>query len=146
LDETAEGQVGPIDFRPLGVREFGTIYEGLLESELWVAEVDLAVERGKDQRYIPAKRGATVVVEAGEVYLHNASGARKSSGAYYTKSFAVEHLLERALDSAIVAHFGRLDALADRDAADQLFEFRVADIAMALPELPGETLPAGRGR
>lgn len=130
LDETAEGQAGPIDFRPLGVREFGTIYEGLLESELSVAETDLAVERGKDQRYIPAKRGAAVVVEAGAIYLHNASGARKSSGAYYTKSFAVEYLLERALDPAIDDHFKQLDALDDRDAAERLFEFRVADIAM----------------
>src|SRR5690606_31769706 len=32
LDETPDGEVGPIDFRSLGVREFGTIYEGLLES------------------------------------------------------------------------------------------------------------------
>ena len=38
------------------------------------------------------------MVRGGEVYLHNASGARKSSGAYYTKSFAVEHLLDGALE------------------------------------------------
>ena len=44
LDDTAEGGKGPIDFRSLGVREFGTIYEGLLESELSVAETDLAVD------------------------------------------------------------------------------------------------------
>ena len=34
LVPTAEGVIGPVDFRSLGVREFGTIYEGLLESEL----------------------------------------------------------------------------------------------------------------
>lgn len=130
LEETPEGGVGPIDFRPLGVREFGTIYEGLLESELSVAEVDLTVERGKDQRYVPAKKGATVEVPAGEVYLHNASGARKASGAYYTKSFAVEYLLERALDPAVDEHLKRLDGMNDRDAAERFFEFRVADIAM----------------
>lgn len=130
LEETAEGGCGPIDFRPLGVREFGTIYEGLLESELSVAEADLAVERGKEQRFIPARRGAPVEVEAGDVYLHNASGARKASGAYYTKAFAVEYLLEHALDPAIADHLARVDELGDRDAADRLFEFRVADIAM----------------
>ena len=32
--ETTEGTPGPVDFRSLGVREFGTIYEGLLESEV----------------------------------------------------------------------------------------------------------------
>jgi hypothetical protein len=130
LDETEEGQVGPIDFRSLGVREFGTIYEGLLESELSVADVDLVVERGREQRYLPAGAGAEAAVKAGEVYLHNASGARKASGAYYTKKFAVEYLLDRALDPALDNHFGRLDSLTDRDAADKLFEFRVADIAM----------------
>ena len=42
-----------IDFRSLSVREFGTIYEGLLESELSVAETDLAVD--KKGKYYPTK-------------------------------------------------------------------------------------------
>ncbi len=130
LEETDEGHKGPIDFRSLGVREFGTIYEGLLESELSLAETDLAVDP-RTSAYLPARGRATVVVREGEVYLHNASGARKSSGAYYTKSFAVEHLLEHALEPALQDHLARLDALPDsRDAADQFFDFRVADIAM----------------
>src|SRR5206468_303931 len=54
LDETQEGTRGLIDFRPLGVREFGTIYEGLLESELSVAETDLAVDP-QSGAYLPAK-------------------------------------------------------------------------------------------
>ena len=41
--ETPEGVPGPVDFRSLGVREFGTIYEGLLESELAVAETELVL-------------------------------------------------------------------------------------------------------
>jgi hypothetical protein len=129
LDETDEGHQGPIDFRSLGVREFGTIYEGLLESELSVAETDLAVDP-KTKAYLPAKGKAAVVVGTGHVYLHNASGARKSSGAYYTKAFAVEHLLEYALEPALRDHLARLDAMSDpRDAAEQFFDFRVADIA-----------------
>ncbi|NWG92456.1 MAG: hypothetical protein HXY21_08105, partial [Parvularculaceae bacterium] len=64
------------------------------------------------------------------IYLHNRSGARKSSGSYYTKSFAVEHLLDRALEPALQDHFKRLEALDDIEAADALFDFRVADIAM----------------
>jgi Eco57I restriction-modification methylase len=130
LDDTEEGGKGPIDFRPLGVREFGTIYEGLLESELSLAETDLAVDP-KTDAYIPVRGRATPVVRAGDVYLHNASGARKSSGAYYTKAFAVEHLLDRALEPALDGHKARLDARYDvREAADQFFSFRVADIAM----------------
>ena len=47
--DTAEGVPGPVDFRSLGVREFGTIYEGLLESELAIADQDLC---GRSTRYL----------------------------------------------------------------------------------------------
>ena len=129
LDRTAEGTEGPVDFRSLGIREFGTIYEGLLESELSLAETDLTVD-AKTDAYLPAKPGDTVEVRAGEVYLHNRSGARKSSGSYYTPAFAVEHLLDRALEPALDEHLERLEGMPDREAGHRFFEFRVADIAM----------------
>lgn len=118
----------PVDFRSLGVREFGTIYEGLLESELSVAEQDLALDAKGS--YIPATPRTVVVVRKGEVYLHDKSGARKSSGSYFTKSFAVEHLLDKALVPALQDHLARLRKMADVDAAEAFFDFRVADIAM----------------
>ena len=126
--DTAEDVPGPVDFRSLGVREFGTIYEGLLESELGVAETDLALD--SKGVYRPAHRRDAVAVAAGETYLHNRSGARKSSGSYYTKSFVVEHLLESALEPALDDHFLRLRAMDEADAGDAFFDFRVADIAM----------------
>lgn len=130
LDESGEGVVGPIDFRSLGVREFGTIYEGLLEQDLAVAEHDLTVEK-KTGAYVPARKGGVVVVPEGRVYLHNASGARKASGAYYTKDFAVEHLLEHALDPALDDHLARVAAhYDDREKSERFFDFHVADIAM----------------
>ncbi len=131
VTQTPEG-LGPVDFRSLGVREFGTIYEGLLESGLAKADMDLVLKRQKngDEVYVPAKEGQTPAVSAGDVYLHNQSGARKSSGSYYTKAFAVDHLLDGALKSALKDHFERLDALDDTDADEAFFDFRVADIAM----------------
>ena len=129
--ETPEGVPGPVDFRSLGVREFGTIYEGLLESELAVAEDNLVLKKHKGELvYTPAREGEAPVVRAGEVYLHNRSGARKSSGSYYTKPFAVEHLLSGALEPALTDHFARLSRMDDADAAEAFFDFRVADIAM----------------
>lgn len=129
LVATDEGTTGPVDFRSLGVREFGTIYEGLLEAELSVAEVDLKLD--KKATYIPTREGEVAAVRAGEVYLHNKSGSRKSSGSYYTKHFAVEYLLDGSLEPALDEHFSRLDAMkSDVDAAEALFDFRVADIAM----------------
>lgn len=122
---------GPVDFRSLRVREFGTIYEGLLESELAVADAALALKRqGKDFVYVPARPREATAVPQGGIYLHNRSGARKSSGSYFTPGFAVDHLLDTALEPALKAHADRIAALDDTDAADAFFDFRIADIAM----------------
>lgn len=133
VDESPEDDiVGPIDFRSLSVREFGTIYEGLLESELSVAEQPLTVD--SKRKYVPARDRDEVVVEAREVYLHNQSGARKSTGTYFTKPFAVDHLISHSVDPTLNEHLDRVKARLDEgresDAAAMLFDFRVADIAM----------------
>lgn len=132
VDIDPDGVEGPVDFRSLSVREFGSIYEGLLESELAVAETDLTTD--KKGVYLPAGKKDTVVVAAGEVYFHNASGARKSSGSYFTKPFAVEHLLDHALEPAIADHFSRvlddLDRGDDAAATRRFFDFRCVDISM----------------
>ena len=117
-----------MDFRSLGVREFGTIYEGLLESELALADTDLTLDNSGV--YSPVQNHQQAVVAGGEAYLHNRSGARKASGSYYTKSFAVNFLLDSALNPALDKHFKRLDALDDDAATKSFFDFRVADIAM----------------
>ena len=134
IDEGPEGD-GPVDFRSLSVREFGTIYEGLLESRLVVAQDDLTFRRvrGKEM-YRPAGEGDPVAVEYGEVFLYNRSGARKATGSYFTKPFAVEHLLDHALEPALGNHLARLDRLRaegdDAALATAFFDFRCADIAM----------------
>lgn len=132
VDETADGEFGPVDFASLDVREFGTIYEGLLESNLAVAPVDLTL--GKEDEWVPARAKDEVWVEQGGVYLHNKSGARKASGSYFTKPFAVAHLLDNALDPALDHHVARLQGLVDAGddvgAAEAFFDFRCADLAM----------------
>lgn len=123
--------LGPVDFRSLGVREFGTIYEGLLESELSEAAEDLVLKsKDGDQIFVPATKKDEPTVRAGEFYLHNKSGARKASGAYFTKEFAVDHLLDLALDKGLDEHLAKLGDMSDNDAAEALFDFKVADIAM----------------
>lgn len=133
IDTGNDGDLGPVDFRSLSVREFGTIYEGLLESSLSVAPGDLAVDP-KTKAYLPAVNGAPVEVRAGQVYFHNASGARKATGSYFTKAFAVEHLLDTALEPALTDHLASVQALLDANdeagAADKFFDFRIADLAM----------------
>jgi hypothetical protein len=136
IDVADDGTVGPIDFRSLSVREFGTIYEGLLESNLGLADTDLVLD-DKDT-WIPAPKNAKLEpgrsAKKGTVYFHDTSGARKGTGSYFTPSFVVEHLLERSLDPALDAHLERVKAvLEDGDqvgAADLFFDFKVADLAM----------------
>jgi hypothetical protein len=123
-----EGTIGPVDFASLGVREFGTVYEGLLESELSLAETDLSLNA--DGAYVPTTAKSKIVVKEGEVYLHNSSGVRKSTGSYFTKDFAVQYLIDRSLVPALKEHFSKLDKMGDSEAAENLFDFKVADIAM----------------
>ena len=83
---------------------------------------------------MPAHAGQAVAVRAGEVYFHNRSGARKATGSYFTKPFAVTHLLDHALEAALDDHIERLAALLDAhdeaNAAELFFDFRCVDLAM----------------
>ncbi len=139
IDETDDGYQGPVDFRNIGVREFGVIYEGLLESELSVAEQPLGIEVDDgDEHYVPVdveeNPDAEIVIQENEVYLHGQSGERKATGTYYTKTRFVEHLLDHSLEPAIDEHIERIDRLreeeGDNAAADAFFDIRISDIAM----------------
>jgi hypothetical protein len=139
IDETGDGYEGPVDFRNIGVREFGVIYEGLLESELSLAEQPLTID--DEGHYVPVDSDGQqslgdeeINVDEGEVYLHGQSGERKATGTYYTKSRFVEHLLDHSLEPALDDHLDRIDRLREEEgehaAADAFFDFRVSDIAM----------------
>ena len=137
VHEGPEGP-GPVDFRALAVREFGTIYEGLLESRLSVAQDDLVLQKAAgEHHYVPAGTDtdkSEIVVPADTVYFHNRSGVRKATGSYFTKPFAVKHLLDQALEPALNDHIARLDGFYTKGdqagAAEAFFDFRCADIAM----------------
>lgn len=131
-EETVDQTWGPVDFRSLQVREFGTIYEGLLESSLSLADQDLTVNRAG--AYVPAKEDDEVVAQAGHPYFHSASGERKATGSYYTPKIVVDHLIERSVEPALKVHLDRIETLMnegkERQAAEAFFDFRVADLAM----------------
>ena len=131
VDVDPDQVVGPVDFRSLSVREFGTIYEGLLESELSLAPYDMTEDASGLRR---AEPGDEVHTLEGAPWFHNRSGERKSTGSYFTKPFAVEHLLKTALAPALDSHLDKVSALLgagdEAGAAKRLFEFRCADLAM----------------
>lgn len=132
IDVSEDGVPGPVDFRSLSVREFGTIYEGLLESSLSLAEEDLTVD--SSGAWVPAVMGDDVWAPVGSVYFHTASGERKATGSYFTPKVIVDHLIERSIVPALTAHLDQIaDLLQKGDAAGatrNFFDFRVADLAM----------------
>lgn len=127
-----DGFRGPVDFQSLSVREFGTIYEGLLESSLSLAETDLTLDASN--AYVPAREGDVVEVPAGSAYFHNSSGERKATGSYFTPKIVVDHLIERSIFPVLGAHLAKIEALLaegkDVEAGRAFFDFRVADLAM----------------
>jgi hypothetical protein len=132
IDVTDDGVLGPVDFRSLSVREFGTIYEGLLESSLSLAEADLTFDSGG--AWVPAADDDEVVAPSGSIYFHTASGERKATGSYFTPKVVVDHLVERSIVPVLTTHLDRIAAyVAKGDAASaarEFFDFRVADLAM----------------
>lgn len=132
IDISQDGVPGPVDFRSLSVREFGTIYEGLLESSLSLANQDLTVD--SKGAWVPAGEDDTVEAAAGTVYFHTASGERKATGSYFTPKVVVDHLIERSIVPVLSAHLekmaGYLDKGDEAAAGREFFDFRVADLAM----------------
>ncbi len=107
-----------IDYKSLGVRQLGSIYEGLLEFKLRVAQEKMAVVSGKkgDQivPYAEAKknglklrmsgRGAArteFVYPKGGVYLENDLHERKATGSYYTPDYIVKYIVQHTVGPAL---------------------------------------------
>ncbi len=111
-DEKTCGMVF-IDYKSLGVRQLGSIYEGLLEFRLKVASEDLTTVKQKGrEKVIPLSQSKRkrneIAVRKGEVYLANDRGERKASGSYYTPDHIVEYIVDNAVSPVLVE---KLEAL-----------------------------------
>ena len=125
-----DGVAGPVDFRSLSVRDFGTIYEGLLESGISEATEDLALDA--TDNYVPAGTKEPAV-RAGDIYHHNRGGARKSTGSYFTRTSPSSICSTRRSYQPSTRICSACARLYDTDAAaaaEAFFDFRCADIAM----------------
>jgi type I restriction-modification system DNA methylase subunit len=102
-----------VDYRTLGVRQLGSIYEGLLEYQPRYADRPMAAVRdGKGERWVAeaesvrplgspkTPRVSPKVIErreAGQVYLETDRGERKATGSYYTPQYIVEYIVDNTL-------------------------------------------------
>lgn len=93
-----------VDYKALGVRQLGSIYEGLLEFHLSVAEEELAIvkEKGKE-KYFPVGKISKGEKELGEriapgdIYLENTKAERRATGSYYTPHYIVEYIVNNTV-------------------------------------------------
>lgn len=108
-----------IDYKSLGVRQLGSIYEGLLEFRVRIAteKLGIAKEKGREV-YVPltdlaenvrerAERDGRIV-RKGATYLENNKRERKASGSYYTPDHIVEYIVEQAVGPVLMEKFDKL--------------------------------------
>jgi hypothetical protein len=101
-----------IDFKSLGVRHLGSIYEGLLEFKLRGARERLAVtkEKGKEV-YKPAEqiKKPLATIDKGEAYLENDKRERKATGSYYTPDYIVKYIVRHTVGPVLDCKFVELE-------------------------------------
>lgn len=125
----------PVDYKSLGVRQLGSIYEGLLEFKIQVASERMAIVKGKKgESIVPAKQAEKEELKVanrvrmhgaengflrkGSVYLTNDKHERKATGSYYTPDYIVKYIVEHTVGPVLQV---KLDALRP--------EFRKAEAA-----------------
>ena len=136
-----------IDYKSLGVRQLGSIYEGLLEFKVRIAQEKMAVVKGKkaeevipyqeaiksNKKVVTVGRGRNAeerVYQSSDVYLENDRRERKASGSYYTPDHIVKYIVENTVGPVLAEKFDKLrptfrDAQQDyRKASDRAEAFR----------------------
>lgn len=123
-----------VDYSSLDIRHLGSIYEGLLEYQLNIADEDLAVDDGE---YVSADDDDEVVVDEGDVYLTTDSGERRATGSYYTPDYVVEHIVENTLApltddirASLVGQSAFDEGGFAEEFAEEVFDLKVLDPAM----------------
>ncbi len=103
-----------IDYKSLGVRQLGSIYEGLLEFKVRIAAEKMAVVTGKKgEEIVPyaqaVKQGLKIkasgrgsarqeqIIPKGAVYLTNDRRERKATGSYYTPDYIVKYIVQHTV-------------------------------------------------
>ena len=114
-----------IDYKSMGVRQLGSIYEGLLEFKVRIAPEKMAVVQGKKteevipydeavktiRKVLTKGRGRTAeerIYRPGDVYLENDRRERKASGSYYTPDHIVKYIVEHTLGPVLEEKFEKL--------------------------------------
>lgn len=100
----ADGGYRRINYRDLSVRHLGSIYEGMIEYKLQIAEETLWARRdGKGNvRFVRtgqdgAPRRNDVEIGQGDVYFSQNPGERRATGTYYTPEYVVDYIVRETV-------------------------------------------------
>lgn len=92
-----------IDYRDLSVRHLGSLYEGMIEYRLFIAEEELLARRDKDGKvkYLSAEKTERKpndeLLKKGKVYFAQSPHERKATGTHYTAEDLVERLVKQTV-------------------------------------------------
>ncbi len=112
-----------IDYKSLGVRQLGSIYEGLLEFKLRIAPEIMAIVKGKKtEEIVPYAEAQTQklpilkegrgkdtrdkTLPRGAVYLENDRRERKATGSYYTPDYIVKYIVQHTVGPILARKAG----------------------------------------
>jgi len=137
------GGKGFVDYSTLEIRHLGSIYEGLLEYTLAVAEENLVVSGGKDRKWLPLAEfnggkkkekgfedfGEFDRARAGDLYLTTDRGERKATGSYYTPDYIVDYIVEKTV-GPVVDERWKEALLSERSLIEATRSVKVLDPAM----------------
>jgi hypothetical protein len=100
-----------INYRDLTVRQLGSIYEGLLEFRLKIAETNLKIKKEKSKEiYVPAENVSQADVLMGDPYLTNDRSERRATGSYYTPDYIVQFIVSNTIEPLIKERIAAFEA------------------------------------
>ncbi len=107
----------PIDYRDLSVRHLGSLYEGMIEYRLQIAEETLWARRDKkgNVRFLrtgqdSAPRKTDAEIEPGQVYFSQSPGERRATGTYYTPEYIVDYIVRQTVVRGLEERRASLEA------------------------------------
>jgi len=102
-DSRAQNTPERIDYCDLSVRHLGSLYEGMIEYQLFIAEEELLARqvKGGKVKYLRTaehtKKPSDEVVRPGKVYFAQSPHERKATGTHYTPEDLVARLVKQTV-------------------------------------------------
>ncbi|MCZ7385268.1 MAG: Eco57I restriction-modification methylase domain-containing protein [Candidatus Methanoperedens sp.] len=134
------GKLDFVDYSTLEIRHLGSIYEGLLEYKLRVAEDEMIVNGGewvkleefnkdRKQKKVFSDFNEFDRVKKGQIYLATDKGERKATGSYYTPDYIVNYIVKNTIGPVVDEKWKEAEAN-KKSLVDATLSVKVLDPAM----------------